>query len=640
MKNTFVLSSVCAALLTSMSVKAEEEKVETIVVTATGFEQLMKTAPASISVVSADEIIQAPIRDLGDILKGLAGITVDNWAGGRNGIKMRGLDETYVLFLVDGKRVSSSNGLWRGGNFDTTSIPLESISHVEVVRGPMSALYGSDAVGGVINIITRNPTDEWQTTFNAEYSKIDEGSGGNQYRANVYTAGKLGDKLGLTVSLEKADQDIWVNPKVTPTYDTTEARETFKFNSTVRVNLNDGHSLDIDLGKDKDDVPMTNYGGANREQTIDRDTLGLTYNAEWDWGGSKFLFNRSWADLYDYNSRYRAQPPLGRDIEEIFTTLRATSYVNVGIVNLTVGAEYLETKIVDAVQYPESGGVSQDLKSAFAQSELDFTNSFTGTFGVRVDNSDQYGTHVSPRAYLVFEATSDVVVKGGVGTAFRAPSLYQSSPSFVTVSCGGTCDLSGNPELKEETSVNAELSVLVDKTNWDFSATVYKNRVEDMIAVSFVDGERAWINLNEVDLQGLETGFGLKFDTFSADFNYTYLDTEDQNGNELTYRPKHSANLKLNAYLGDVVSLFANANYRGEHIGNRRQELDAYTTVSAGVNINIGDSVKLRVGATNLTDTQPIVDDPTYVDGEGTTIFGSDMVMRGRAYFVGATVKF
>ncbi|WP_440903698.1 TonB-dependent receptor domain-containing protein [Catenovulum sp. SX2] len=640
MKNTFVLSSVCAALLTSMSVKAEEEKVETIVVTATGFEQLMKTAPASISVVSADEIIQAPIRDLGDILKGLAGIAVDNWAGGRNGIKMRGLDETYVLFLVDGKRVSSSNGLWRGGNFDTTSIPLESISHVEVVRGPMSALYGSDAVGGVINIITRNPTDEWQTTFNAEYSKVDEGTGGSQYRANVYTAGKLGDKLGLTVSVEKADQDIWVNPKVTPTYDTTEARETFKFNSTLRVALQDGHSLDIDISKDEDDVPVTNYGGADRAQTIDRNTFGLTLNSEWDGFGTKVLVNKSWAELYDYNTRYAVQPPLGRDIDEIFTTFRATAFTNIANHTLTVGTEYLNTEILDAVQYPETGGASQSLRSIFAQDEISILDNLSTTLGVRVDKSDSYGTHASPRAYVVFEATPDIVVKGGIGTAFRAPSLYQSSPSFVTVSCGGSCEIKGNPSLSEETSINAEVSVLVDKRDWDVSATIFKNKVEDMIVASLVDGNRAWVNLNEVDITGLEAGFGVNFDVISADFNYTYLDTEDQNGNELTYRPQHSANVKVNANVSDMVSLFTSLNYRGSHIGNRRQELDGYTTINAGVNINVSDAVKLRAGITNLTDTQPLVDDPTYVNGEGTTVFGSDMVMRGRAYFVGATVKF
>ncbi|MCU4675218.1 TonB-dependent receptor [Catenovulum sp. 2E275] len=639
MKKAFALTSLCAAMLASNSAIAEE-KIETIVVTATGYEQLETTAPASISVITTDEIVQVPIRDLGDVLKGLAGVSVNNYAGGRNDIMLRGLNEDYILFLVDGKRVSSSNGLWRGGNFDYTSIPLESIDHVEVVRGPMSALYGSDAVGGVINIITRNPGKEWQTTVNAEYSKMTDGDGGNRYRANLYTSGQLSENLGLVASLEKADQDIWVNEEVTPGYDTTEARETLKFNTTLRWAINQNQSLDIDFAYDKDDVPPTNYGGAVREQSIDRITLGLTHSAEWSWGGTKILANRSSADLYDYNTRYRLQPPLGRDIEEIFTTFRASAFTNLGAHSLTIGTEYLNTEIKDPVQYPVKGGDDQSLTSLFAQDEISLSDKLTATLGVRVENSDDYGTHSSPRAYLVYEATQDVVIKGGVGTAFRAPSLYQASPSFLTVSCGGACDITGNPDLKEETSVNTEVSVLVNKAGWNLSLTAFNNKVEDMITTAVVDGNRQWLNVNEVDIKGLEAGFGFKFGVLSTDINYTYLKTEDNNGNELSYRPEHSANVKLSAALTDTVSLFTNVNYRGEHQGNASQDLDGYATVSLGANYQVSEAFKLRAGLTNATDTQPIIDDPATTDSEGNTIAGSDMVMRGRSYFVGATYKF
>jgi outer membrane receptor for ferrienterochelin and colicins len=636
-KRKFNKLSILLALsygVSSLTVSADESQpIEHIVVTATGSEHAVATAPASISILTQEDILQLPIKDIGDALKGLAGISISNWAGGRNQINLRGLDEDYVLMLVNGKRVSSSNGLWRAGNFDNTSVPLSAIERVEVVRGPMSALYGSDAVGGVINIITKTPSSDWQSTVSAESSFMSKGDGGDSYRVNLYTSGQLNDQLALTFTAETAQQDLWNYDKVTPTSDTIEERKTLKFSTSLQWKIAEDQSIDFDITKDEDDVPMTNYGGATREQSIDRLTLGITHKAEFDWGGTQLLLNRSEADLYDYNSRYSLQPPLGRDIKEIFTTARGTIFLPLDKHDITLGMEYLKTEVEDPTQYPDKKGDSLSLSSIFGQDEIELTDSLVATIGARFEDSENYGSHVSPRGYLVYSVDDDIVIKGGVGTAFRAPTLFESSTSFSSVSCRGACQISGNPDLKEETSVNTEISVLVNKDDWSTSVTLFNNTVKNLITVEGWDGTsqtRSYFNSTEVDLQGIELTATTRLnDAISVDFNYTYLTTEDVNGQSLSYRPEHTSNLKINWQVLDAVSVFANVNYYGEHLNNRKEDMSGYSRIDTGLQYALNSDIDLKAGVSNITDEQPVLDEPT-----------TDMILQGRAIFVGASFNF
>jgi outer membrane receptor for ferrienterochelin and colicins len=627
-----IIASLVGVLMTGAVMADDHVDMERMVVTATGSDHRLATAPASISVITADEVTLYPIKDLGDVLKTLPGVSISSWAGGRNGVYLRGLDENYVLMLVDGKRVSSSNGLWRAGNFDTTSIPLELIERVEVIRGPMSALYGSDAVGGVINVITRDPQDNWETTLSADASFMQAGDGGDRYRAGLYTTGKLTDDLGLVFSAEKSDQSIWVDREVTPKFDTIEGRETLKFATTLTWAIDDSQTLDIDVANDRDDVPMTTYG-AYREQSIDRWTFGLTHTGQWQWGKTQLLANQSNADIYDYNSRYNLQPPLGRDIEEIYTTVRGTVFLDYASHDITFGGEYIKTEVKDQVQYPMSGGASQSLNSLFVQDVISIGDNLTATLGVRGEDSDSYGSHVSPRLYLAYSLSDDIVIKGGVGTAFRAPSVYEFSPEFHSVSCMGACSISGNPDLEEETSVSSELAFLINKERWASSVTVFNTKVDNLITVEQWDGvspTRRYYNEADVTIRGIEVTGNLDVtDDLSLSVNYTYLDTEDTLGKPLSYRPENMVNAKIDWQVIDDVSVYAQMNYYGAHVGNRGQDLSGYTRIDLGGSYFVTDALKLKLGLTNVTDEQPVLDEPT-----------TDMILQGRAVFIGASYSF
>ena len=132
------------------------------VVTASGFTQDLREAPASMSIVSADTIKEAPARDIGDIVANLPGIEISKSKSGNSNIMIRGFSSDYTLYMIDGKRQNSSTGFVKNGfdpNFGFTP-PTSMIERVEVIRGPASTLYGSDAVGGVVNVITKKHPDE------------------------------------------------------------------------------------------------------------------------------------------------------------------------------------------------------------------------------------------------------------------------------------------------------------------------------------------------------------------------------------------------------------------------------------------------------------------------------------------------
>lgn len=132
------------------------ESGDTMVVTASATEQNLKDAPASISVITREDLQRKPVQNLKDVLRDVPGVQLTSEGDNRKGVSIRGLDSSYTLILIDGKRVNSRNAVFRHNDFDLNWVPVDAIERIEVVRGPMSSLYGSDALGGVVNIITKN----------------------------------------------------------------------------------------------------------------------------------------------------------------------------------------------------------------------------------------------------------------------------------------------------------------------------------------------------------------------------------------------------------------------------------------------------------------------------------------------------
>ncbi len=189
---------------------SEPVKLETIVVTAAGYEQDVSKAPASMTVISSEELEARQYNDITDVLRNTPGVVVSG-AGSAQTISIRGMGSGYTLFLVNGKRQYSKDVNPNGDDsgFEKNILPpMAAIERIEVIRGPASTLYGSDAMGGVINIITKKVSDEWSGTVELGTVLQDQGNSGDIKNASVYLAGPLiANKLGMQLGINKQERE-------------------------------------------------------------------------------------------------------------------------------------------------------------------------------------------------------------------------------------------------------------------------------------------------------------------------------------------------------------------------------------------------------------------------------------------------
>src|SRR5690606_14260505 len=197
MKPHLPLSALAFAITAMGSVSTvvaqESAELKTIVVTATGYEQNIADAPASISVVTREDLEKQSYTDVVDAVKNIPGVVVTG-GGSSQDISIRGMTQGYTLYLVDGRPVSAGRSVNTNGADSGKQIglpPISMIERVEVIRGPMSSLYGSEAMGGVINIITRKPSKEWTGTIATEYTYSLNDINNDQQQINLFTSGAI-----------------------------------------------------------------------------------------------------------------------------------------------------------------------------------------------------------------------------------------------------------------------------------------------------------------------------------------------------------------------------------------------------------------------------------------------------------------
>lgn len=198
-------SAYSAAATTPDTKTTNDEPMERIVITASGYEKKMVDAPASISVISQQDLQEKNYMDLGEALSGIEGVDVRGNIGktGNLNISIRGMPSNYTLVLIDGVRQTASSDTTPNGFGAMNSgfmPPLSSIDHIEVIRGPMSTLYGSDAIGGVVNIITKKNREAWHGNAHLGYNAQEHDKWGDTSTFGFYTSGPLiKNKLDATL---------------------------------------------------------------------------------------------------------------------------------------------------------------------------------------------------------------------------------------------------------------------------------------------------------------------------------------------------------------------------------------------------------------------------------------------------------
>lgn len=625
--NPVVRCGLCAsAFAMALPVMADDRKNDdTLVVTASATEVSMKDAPASISVITAEEIKRKPVQNLRDVLRDVPGVQLTDEGDNRKGVSLRGLDSSYTLILIDGKRVNSRNAVFRHNDFDLNWIPADAIERIEVVRGPMSSLYGSDALGGVVNIITRKVGKAWHGTLSADTTVQEHRDRGDSYNGNFFTSGPvIDDLLGVKVygNLGKREKD---GQQASSSSDTGLSPRIEGFtarNANVEFALTptDNQDMTFGYGFDRQDRDSDSLN----KNRLERQNYAIGHNGQWGWGNTELRFYGERVDNVTSGDNIVSK----NNAVDGKLVLPLSDYNHL----VTFGGEARHDKLEDSQNLKGSGKTSASQYALFIEDEWRLFEPLALTTGIRMDDHETYGDHWSPRAYLVYTATDTVTLKGGWATAFKAPSLLQLSPDWQTNSCRGSCVIVGSKDLKPETSESFELGIYYagDEGMMEGvtgSITAFQNNIDDMINIArtgsvsqapsysnFVDFDASgrpifhYYNVNKARINGVETEVKIPVAAdWKLTLNYTYSDGRDlsDGGNKPLHElPLHTANGTLDWTPMPDWAFYLQANYSGQ----RRTLTDDGNTPGGYVLWNTGASwqatkaVKLRAGVLNLGD--------------------------------------
>lgn len=619
-----LLAGVCLISTPALAQVAEptaaSDEVDTIVVTASTRAQSVAQAPASITVVTAETLENKAYVDLFDAVRDVEGVSV---SGGSNfqDILIRGLPGAYTLTLVDGRRQSTRearvNG--NGGLEQSFTPPVGAIERIEVVRGPMSSLYGSDALGGVINIITKKVPARWGGSVGADYVSQENSESGDWYQGQFYLAGPIAtDKLGLQFwgrTLERDEDDIFNAPSSTGMMGSEE------YNLSGRLAWTPTPDHEVMLQADTSRIDRFSTAGltvapAGRSVRNDhsRDSVSLAWNGNWSWGTSALSILREEAQRETYTADTTGTLIRGARAPEITNTVYDALFhvplegTGLGDHNLVFGAQLNENKLVDV-----NPGARDNIaatfevwqRALFAEDEIGLADDLALTLGLRWDDHKRYGDHWSPRAYLVWTPSETLTLKGGVSTGFRAPELRAVAEGYAYETGGANCNygaglcgvIIGDPDLKPETSTSYEAAALWRPSRaLSLNATVFVTDFKDKIdsdrvcgpdvnsnGVCDVPGEVVrwdedplyqlyyWYNVSDARIQGVELGATwAATDALTLKGNYTFTDSEQRgglyDGQPLGRTPEHMANARVDYAATSRLNLWGAVTYRGEEV--------------------------------------------------------------------------
>lgn len=641
-----------AALLAAGPVLAESgdgHELGQVTVTASGHAQQLEDAPASISVITREQIEQRYYQDATDALRDIPGVIITGGGSGDRGndIVIRGMPSQYTLILVDGKPVSTRETRPNGSaGFEQDWLPpLQSIERIEVVRGPMSTLYGSDAIGGVINVITRKVAEEWGGAVQLDTIIQDDSRSGDIQQGNFSLSGPLlADTLGLQVygRASSRQEDRFV--------DGFEEKNLKNLNARLSFTPTDNQDFTLEAGQTKQDrrsligysAPATGCRGGctDSDNEYTREVLALSHTGRWDFGTTDSYVQREEAEN------------LTREMKVTNTSAKTALVAPLGDHLLTVGANFEKEELSDQTSNQISNRTDVDASkwALFAEDEWMLPGNVSVTGGVRLDDDENYGSHVSPRLYGVWGMAPRWTLKGGVSTGFRSPSLREITPDWGQVSRGG--DVYGNPDLEPETSVNKELGLYFNAgRDLQANVTVFHNDFKDKITRiacppsvcpggpnQFGSDPTYRVNVDEAVTRGVEAAVSTTLArTLDLTLSYTYTDSEQQSGEyegePLNQVPKHLASLQADWRVTSRLSPWLAVRYRGEEsqptTGPSSSSIVApsNTLVDAGLAFKLTPQATLNTGIYNIADKEIFQDEYGYVED-------------GRRYWLGMRVSF
>jgi outer membrane receptor for ferrienterochelin and colicins len=628
-----------------------------VVLAASRYEQPTARAPASVTIITADEIRWYGWRTLADILRSVRSFYVTSdrnysYLGVRGFLRPGDYNER-VLLMIDGHAINEN--LFGSTAIEAGfSIDVDLIERVEIIRGPSSSLYGTNAFFGVINVITKRAEQFSGAELSAAAASFNTNSGrftyGTQLQSGleVLLSGSILDSDGQTLFFKEFD-----DPSTNNGYTDNDDEQAHSLFASLAYRE---FVLQASYVRREKGIPTAPWGivfDDPRNRTVD--TVGyLDLKWEHTFPSRAVLMARTSYNRYDYDGGYvydwaeSGNPPdlildtdLGRgewwDTELQFTTPIGRRH------KLTLGGELQDNLRQDQTNFdqigPEKAFNLDDKRDSvswglYAQDEFALLDNLILNAGVRYDHYETFGSTTNPRAALIYAPWKDTTVKLLYGEAFRAPNVYE-----LYFDDGGVAQ-KGNPDLQPEIITTYEL-VLEQALRKDLRLTIsgFYFRLDDLITLTIDpdDGLLVYENIGSVDSKGIEIELERRWQTgWRTRISYSYQDTRDRETDlRLTNSPEHLAKLNLMAPLADEKLL---AGLELQYVSDRTTPFD--TTADGYIVTNLtllagrfSNGWEISAGIHNLFDTR--YGDP------GSEEHAQDVIeQNGRSFQIKVTYRF
>ena len=630
-KSLLLTAAILAAMMVPVQAaeKKQEEathiKTDEVVVTASRTKQEVKESPSSVEVITREDIDKMGAENLAQALQLALGIDTQENAMVGNRSSIRGMNTNQTLILIDGRRVRTENTSETMNFYELKRINMDDVERIEIVRGAASSLYGSEALGGVINVIKKHP-GKMRTAVTLDWTsrQSDEGI--------RFDSGKLG-KWALSGSFKH----MGVREQGTDAGSNMYGKKNF-FNLDGRMEMTKNKWLDVFFDYLTEDLYMKDSLTQGTDYDHKRFSTGVKYSGRDKRGDYEMQVYYTYFDKHQ-RTRERANHHLNSFDDMKFNSLIFDGRRSIQVAKdhlLTFGGEYRKedyestrikgsnTRKLEGVTN-QLGDSSMDFAAFYLQDEWLASPRWLIIPSLRWDYNSEFGNELTGKLGTTYKITKDVRFKANIGTAYRAPTASELYFSWHhTPNARMDVQINGNPNLKPEKALNFDLGFEMEKDKTFGKITYFHNKVDDLINIDTVMSRLpgfpprmlatgTYRNIDSATMQGVELearqalGGG-----FSVRGLYTYLDArDDKTGERLAGRPYHKASLQLSyddAKHGWNATLWNDwiAGYRyGETVGRRTVYKDASLSIlNFVVSKKINDHFSAYLGVDNIFDKE------------------------------------
>ena len=633
---------------------------DTSVVSASGYAQDTREAPASITVIDSKELMTKPIGDIGTAVSDVPGVDITTTKMGTSQIYIRGFSSDYTLLMADGRRQNSDSAMNSLNGFEAGGIfmpPPGAVERVEVMRGPASTIYGSDGIGGAVNIIMKKHVNQFTGSLSIDRTQFTDSDWDDRWSAGAYLGIPL--KEGVASLLLRGryfDREKSNLHSPSGGYASHSPSDGYTGNVGGRLNLSPNENndlyLDVDYTHFKGGSMSTSQAGYEAHRWFDKYAVVVGHDGRFSFGDLSTYFQFQGLDLIktktgpatrtdgvspgmlataNKTTKGSLSDPLMSSKHYVFATKLKTpvSLDGYGDMIVQTGLDVDYSTFKDNFnEGTEITGKTLDQTqiAVFGESEYFINENWIATLGARVHWSDIFDFHFAPRAYLVWKPAEAFSIKGGVANGYRTPEARQLTDGAYSVSVRGAPNHTyGNPDLKPEESWNYELSSTV-KLGQAASVTAgvfytdFKNKI-DTVKINYVNEsnyDAQDVNFGKVTAKGVE----LLFQTaafygvsFKGGYTYTHAEIEGgvNDGLRPNSMPRHSINARAdydNGGLNVFVKALAKLDAMSEQISSGKggsatyssTKYKNYTQVDIGVNYTFEKQHHFSAALNNVFD--------------------------------------